>query len=110
MSTTAGAPIQTAIEEKLRSALSGITHMEVLNESGGHNVPRGSETHFKVVVVSGEFEGVLPLQRHRRVNEILQAELDNGVHALSIVAKTPKQWEKKGVVDPSPPCHGGSRR
>ena len=31
--------------------------MEVMNESYMHNVPKGSETHFKVVVVSPKFEG-----------------------------------------------------
>ena len=32
---------------------------QVINESYMHNVPKGSETHFKVVVVSPEFNEVL---------------------------------------------------
>lgn len=36
------------------------THLEIINESFMHNVPPGSETHFKVLVVSEAFDG-LPL-------------------------------------------------
>ena len=75
-----------------------------------HNVPKGSETHFKVVVVSEKFKEMKNLvQRHRAVNEILSEELSNGVHALSIVAKTPEQWDDQTskVVEPSPQCRGG---
>ncbi len=66
-------------------------HLEVVNESYMHSVPRGSETHFKVVVVSTAFDGVGVLQRHRAVNTLLDPELKGGVHALSIVARTPAQ-------------------
>ena len=34
------------------------SQFQVINESYMHNVPKGSETHFKVVVVSGKFEEV----------------------------------------------------
>lgn len=73
-----------------------------------HNVPKNSETHFKVVVVAEEFETTkAPLQRHRRVNGILAEELEGPVHALSIVAKSPSQWAKSNAVSPSPTCRGG---
>ena len=75
-----------------------------------HNVPRGSETHFKVFVVSNAFEGQSLIARHRSVNEILQEELNSEVHALSIVAKNEKQWQemnKDNPVEPSPSCRGG---
>eukprot|EP00516_Mucochytrium_quahogii_P008826 CAMPEP_0203775438 /NCGR_PEP_ID=MMETSP0099_2-20121227/6089_1 /ASSEMBLY_ACC=CAM_ASM_000209 /TAXON_ID=96639 /ORGANISM=" , Strain NY0313808BC1" /LENGTH=110 /DNA_ID=CAMNT_0050674131 /DNA_START=23 /DNA_END=355 /DNA_ORIENTATION=- len=104
-------PIGESIQGKLSSAFSPV-HLEVLNESHSHNVPKGSETHFKVVVVSGDFEDVGLLQRHRKVNAVLDEELKvRGVHALSIVAKTPEQWEKSGgYIEPSPNCRGGSKR
>ena len=60
------------------------THLEVINESNMHNVPRGSETHFKVVVVSSAFEDLSLIKRHRSVNDVLKSELDGPVHALSI--------------------------
>ncbi|GBG24843.1 BolA-like protein 1 [Hondaea fermentalgiana] len=97
-------PVQRSIETKLEAAFSPFQHLEVINESSGHNVPRGSETHFKVVVVSDKFEGLKLIERHRLVQSTLDAELQGGVHALSIVAKTPAQWEDKPVIPPSPNC------
>lgn len=49
-----------------------------------HSVPKGSETHFKVVVVSDQFKDKTLLDRHRAVNQLLDEELKSGVHALSI--------------------------
>jgi hypothetical protein len=52
--------------------------------------------------ISGSFfESVL-----RTVNTLLAEELQV-IHALSIVAKTPSQWEENSVVAKSPPCLGG---
>ncbi|XP_017774287.1 PREDICTED: bolA-like protein DDB_G0274169 [Nicrophorus vespilloides] len=100
-------PIEQSIRNKLSKQLT-IEHLEVINESYMHNVPKGAETHFKVVVVSNQFNEVPLIKRHRLVNEILKEELQNGVHALSISAKTPTQWESSDkVVKPSPNCRGG---
>lgn len=52
-------PIQTAITEAIIDELQPI-HYEVINESYMHNVPKGAESHFKVLVVSSKFES-LPL-------------------------------------------------
>jgi len=64
------------------------------------------------VVVSEKFDSVKsPIQRHRLVNAALKEQLDGPVHALSIVAKTPAQWqamvERGQAIAASPPCHGG---
>ncbi|XP_063677035.1 bolA-like protein 1 [Bolinopsis microptera] len=83
--------------------------LEVINESYMHNVPKGSETHFKVLIVSEKFEGTPLIKRHREVNSLLAEELQGGVHALSIVAKTPTQWGSDPNVVKSPPCLGGSK-
>lgn len=56
---TSGGPIEQAITSALIEKLQPI-HLEVVNESYMHNVPKGSETHFKVLVVSNKFES-LPL-------------------------------------------------
>ena len=101
--------MQTRIEEKLAAALQP-AHLDVVNESGNHNVPDGSETHFKVVVVAAAFEGERLLARHRRVNEALAAELAGGVHALAIHTYTTDEWRRRfGNAPMSPPCHGGER-
>ncbi|XP_068631337.1 bolA-like protein DDB_G0274169 [Battus philenor] len=106
MSATTGL-ITKSITTKLQTALEA-SHLDVINESYMHNVPEGAETHFKVVVVSDKFDGLTLIKRHRLVNDILKEELKNGVHALSIVAKTPKQWqESEQIVESSPNCRGG---
>lgn len=85
-------------------------HLDVRNESGKHSVPSGSESHFKAVIVSAKFSGISLLDRHRLINEILAHELKNGVHALSLTALTPEEWESRGgQTNASPPCLGGSK-
>jgi stress-induced morphogen len=56
--------------------------------------------------VSQNWPKIQMLQRHRLVNTILTDELKSGVHALSIVAKSPNQW-KDEPVESSPNCRGG---
>lgn len=55
--------VETTIRSKLLSTLEA-KHIDVINESYMHNVPKGAETHFKVVVVSDKFDG-LPLIKVR---------------------------------------------
>ena len=99
--------VQNQIESKLTNGFE-LLHLEVLNESGGHNVPPGSESHFKVVLVSSEFEDVRLLARHRRVNELLAQELAGSVHALAIHTYTSAEWRVRfGETPMSPPCLGG---
>lgn len=101
--------MQARIEEKLAAALRP-AHLDVVNESGNHNVPDGAETHFKVVVVAAAFEGERLLARHRRVNKALATELAGGVHALAIHTYTMDEWQRRfGDAPMSPPCHGGDR-
>ncbi|MCX6101688.1 MAG: BolA/IbaG family iron-sulfur metabolism protein [Proteobacteria bacterium] len=84
--------------------------LEIINESHQHSVPKGSETHFKVIVVSRIFHGVSLVQRHRKIYESLKEELATGVHALSIHAFTPEEFEKTQAESlESPPCLGGNK-
>ena len=95
------------IENKLVEALNP-DHLEVVNESGNHNVPPGSESHFKVVLVADIFAGQRLLSRHRRVNGILAEELAHDIHALAIHTYTRDEWHKRfGDAPLSPPCLGG---
>ena len=85
----------TRIKEKLERELSPVA-IEVEDISYQHARlagVRGSdgETHFNVKVVSKEFEGKSLVKRHRLVYGLLQDELQSGLHALSIVAKTPSE-------------------
>lgn len=99
---------KTRIEETLTVALSP-SRIEVTNESSRHNVPSGSESHFKVLVVSEGFTNQAPLARHRQINRLLTAEFAQGLHALAIHAWTPEEWSRKEAVPASPPCRGGSK-
>ena len=101
--------VQHQIESKLQEALAPF-HLEVVNESHMHNVPAGSESHFKVTVVSEAFAGKLPLARHRAVNKALADELAGPVHALALHTLTPEEWfERSARVPDSPPCAGGGK-
>ncbi|XP_069194804.1 bolA-like protein DDB_G0274169 isoform X2 [Procambarus clarkii] len=100
-------PVESTLRNKLEEALHP-THIEIMNESYMHNVPPGSETHFKVLVVSEAFNDLSLIKRHRLVNATLSEELKKGVHALSIVARTPAQWAKEPQeIECSPACQGG---
>jgi len=50
-----------------------------------------------LTVVSDQFQGKMPLARHRMINKLFEDELKDGnkIHALTIHAWTPAQWEKK---------------
>ncbi|GAB4845881.1 SufE-like protein 1, chloroplastic/mitochondrial [Ancistrocladus abbreviatus] len=83
------------IREKLEKELKPI-ELEVEDISyqhAGHAGVRGSdgETHFNLRVVSEDFEGKSLVKRHRMVYALLQDELQSGLHALSIIAKTPSE-------------------
>lgn len=101
--------VQTDIETKLAENIHAM-HLQVINESSNHNVPPGSESHFKVVLVSPDFSGKNLLARHRMVNEVLADELQGKIHALALHTYTEEEWkEKNGDAPMSPPCLGGSK-
>lgn len=100
--------MQEQISVKIRQNLQADV-LEVINESHGHNVPAGSQTHFKVVVVSPGFSGVTPVARHRQLYQILAEELKQGVHALALHTYTPEEWQLLEQAPQSPACKGGSK-
>ena len=101
--------MQAEIEARLSAELNP-SYMRVINESNNHNVPPGSESHFKLVLVSDKFDGKNLLARHRLINSILKNELQNGIHALAMHTYTESEWsDMQGDAPESPPCHGGSK-
>ncbi|MGK4720461.1 BolA/IbaG family iron-sulfur metabolism protein, partial [Salmonella enterica] len=56
--------IREQIQEKLRTAIDPV-FLEVVEERYRNNVPPGSESHFKVVLVSERFTGERFHNRHR---------------------------------------------
>ena len=99
--------VQQSIQTKLATALVP-EHLEVVNESHMHSVPKGSETHFKVVIVSSRFDGLSPVRRHQLVYGALAEELKSGVHALAITSRSPDEWASSPEANTSPACHGGN--
>lgn len=83
--------------------------LEIENESDQHSVKPGSETHFKIVVASAEFEGKSRIERQRAVNAALREELDTGLHALTMSTFSPAEYELSPAVQKSPACLGGSK-
>ncbi|USD64704.1 transcriptional regulator BolA [Vibrio sp. SCSIO 43136] len=102
--------IQPIIEQKLHQAFEP-KHLEVINESYMHNVPPGSESHFKVIIVSDQFESQRLIARHRAVNQVLSEELAEHIHALSMHTYTQEEWQAQNQVSPdSPMCMGGGKK
>lgn len=98
------------IEQKLLDAFQP-SHLEVINESNNHNVPPGSESHFKVIIVSKVFEGERLIKRHRLVNNVLSEELSEKIHALALHTYTEQQWQEQYASNTpeSPNCLGGGK-
>jgi BolA family transcriptional regulator, general stress-responsive regulator len=82
------------ITEKLTGAFAP-TSLRVEDESHqheGHAGHRpGGQTHFRVYIVSDAFRGKSRIERHRMINTALTDELQGGVHALAIHAKSPEE-------------------
>ena len=97
------------IESKITTALEP-RYLEVINESFKHSVPPGSESHFKLVIVSDHFDGQGRVRRHQAVNRVLAAELRDNIHALSMETLTAAEWTARGGETlATPPCLGGSK-
>ncbi len=99
--------LEVEIRSKLQAEFQPL-YLEVVNESDGHNVAPGSETHFKVVIVSDGFEGLRAVARHQKVYAVLADALKSGLHALALHTYTSKEWSIRDASPSSPPCLGGS--
>ncbi|KIY74382.1 bola-like protein [Cylindrobasidium torrendii FP15055 ss-10] len=107
MAAQTNGPIELAIREKLTSLLHP-SSLVIRNDSWQHrhhtamrDNPISSdaplETHFAIEVVSDAFAGKMTMQRHRIIYAALKAELDAGLHSLSLKTKT----EAEAGGDPS---------
>lgn len=75
------------ITQKLTEAFAPV-HLEVIDESEQHRghggYREGGETHFKVVMKSAAMDGLSRVARQRAVYKVLEAELNERVHALAL--------------------------
>ena len=61
---------------------------------GARATVTGDGSKFEAIVVSEAFEGLSTVKKHQLVYRVFSAQLASGaIHALSIKAYTPKEWE-----------------
>lgn len=94
------------IESRLARAFA-VQVLRVDNESHLHSA--GTDTHFKVVLVSDDFAGVRAVARHQKVYALLHDEMQKGLHALALHIYTQEEWAAAGNAPASPACLGGSK-
>lgn len=85
-------PDRVAEIRALLSASLAPTELTVLDDSAAHAGHAGAREggHYKVLVRSAHFRGLLPLARHRLVYDALAPLMHHGgIHALSIDARLP---------------------
>lgn len=91
--------VARSIRSKLTQALAPVK-LDIVDESGRHEGHAGhdgrGESHFRVLVVSGAFQGMNRIDRQRWVHSLLQSELRDRVHALSIRTLTPEEFRDAG--------------
>jgi BolA protein len=80
------------IVARLTEALDPIL-LDIVDESDRHaghaGAREGGGTHFRIRVVSAQFERASRVDRHRLIYELLKAEFADGLHAVALVAKAP---------------------
>ena len=98
---------QSRIEETLFNQLQP-SYLLVEDESSQHHVPANAQTHFKVISVTEQFEGLTRVARHRCIHQAIALEFETGMHALSLHLYTPAEWEHFDTrLAQSPQCLGG---
>jgi BolA family transcriptional regulator, general stress-responsive regulator len=83
--------------EKIAAALhQSLSATEVIVEDesalhAGHAGAASGGGHFRVTVISPQFEGKSLVARHRMVYEALADEMQHAIHALALTTLTPSQ-------------------
>ena len=95
-------PIESQIVNTLSSFMN-LASLKIINQSFMHNVPEGSESHFKIVVVTNDFNNLSIIQRHKLIYKTLDS-LMNEIHALSIHAFNEEEFKLNPVILDSPEC------
>ena len=82
------------LEATLAQAFSP-TVLHIVDDSARHAGHGGArpegETHYSVLLVSEAFRGQSRVARHRAVNAKLDNEFAHGLHALSLILRTPDE-------------------
>ena len=82
-----------SMKERISASLAILNPVEldVIDDSEkhrGHGGWReGGETHFQINIRAAAFDGLSRVERHRRINALLTAEFERGLHALALSVK-----------------------
>ena len=95
-------PIENKIINSLIDSMN-ISSLKVINESFMHNVPKDSESHFKIVIVSNDFKNLSLIQRHKLVYKSLD-NIMNNIHALSVQPFSDDEFALNPIILDSPEC------
>jgi len=106
--------VQTHTEILKRVETLNPTHSELVNESMNHaGYFEGKESHFKLTVVSPEFEGKRRVARQQLIyglmNELMTSQ-GGSIHALAIHAYSPDEWQKQHQPVPASPLCAGQNK
>ena len=76
--------------------IESIQHLLKSNVPDSDVTVTGDGHHFEAYVISPVFEGMSLIQRQRMINAIVGKHLlDGTIHALSVKAKTPFEWQRE---------------
>ena len=81
-------------EADLRSAFE-LLDLKIEDEShlhAGHAGAASGGGHFKIRIVSPQFEGMNSVKRHRAIYAALSSHFPHAIHALTIEAMTPSEY------------------
>jgi BolA protein len=95
-------PIENKIINTLNDCMD-IFSLKILNESFMHNVPEDAESHFKIVIVSNDFNNLSHIKRHKLVYKYLDTIMDD-IHAISIQSFNEDEFKLNPTVLDSPEC------
>jgi BolA family transcriptional regulator, general stress-responsive regulator len=82
------------VSQKIQSKLQYFNpnHLEVIDESWMHEI--GKETHFKILIVSDQFQDQTVIKRECMVAKQLEEIWTMNVRTISMVTQTPEEYEK----------------
>ncbi|MBN9413385.1 MAG: BolA family transcriptional regulator [Candidatus Paracaedimonas acanthamoebae] len=90
-----------SLRDKLQHLLSkefNPEHLEIIDETDKHknhlNTPHTKETHFRILIVSEIFQSMNRIERHRCIMSLFEQDFKAHLHALSIKAFTPNEYQK----------------
>ena len=63
------------------------------------SVQSGDNTHYAALVIAEAFAGKRPLARHQLIYQCLGTLMGNEIHAMSIRAYTPEEWDALDTGD-----------